>query len=258
MKIIFTSFFLSLLAGLATGIGSLPILLSPQLISRFQCLFMGFGGGVMLAATIFSLLIPGIQAAILQGYSTTITLIIIVFGILGGWFFLWILELYFEHRFDFKPEKKLQLYNSNQVWLFVSAITLHNFPEGLVVGVGVSSESFSGDFGLVTGIGLQNIPEGLIVALSLRTLNYSPSYAIAISFLTGLVEPLGSLIGSSLITSIQFLLFLLPFSMAFAAGTMLFVLINEILPNIYRHISVENIIGIATGSIIMTVLDVMV
>lgn len=123
----------------------------------------------------------------------------------------------------------------------------------MIVGVGVSSEKFSGDFGLVLGISLQNIPEGLVVALSLKTLNYPAPYAIAASFLTGLVEPIGSLVGATLVTSNQFIL---PCSMAFAAGTMLFVLVNEILPNIYRNSSIENIMAVITGSIIMTAIDV--
>jgi zinc transporter, ZIP family len=251
---IFRSFTLSLLAGLATGIGSLPILLSPQLINKFQCLLMGFSAGVMLAATIFSLLIPSIQAAIFLGYSAYIAIIIIIVGIFIGWSFLWIVELYFSRWLNLKPEQTPQLHTVNQIWLFIIAITFHNFPEGLIVGVGVSSENFSGDFGLVLGISLQNIPEGLVVALSLKTLNYPAPYAIAASFLTGLVEPIGSLVGTSLITSNQFIL---PCSMAFAAGTMLFVLVNEILPNIYRNSSIENIMAVITGSIIMTAIDVL-
>jgi len=113
-------------------------------------------------------------------------------------------------------------------WLFVLAITIHNFPEGLAVGVGFGS----GAIALAIGIGLQNMPEGLAVALPLTGEGYSRGRALLYATLTGLVEPIGGLIGVALVLIARPLL---PWGLAFAAGAMLFVISDEIIPESHRN-----------------------
>ena len=243
----------SLLSSQATGIGALPILFGNS-IKRLQWALMGFGGGVMLAATVFSLIIPGIKVAVRISYSVTVAASIIVIGNLLGWCFLWLIERHFSHEHFFKKTEESIRPNLQRIWLFILAITLHNLPEGLVVGVGFGSEELANDAALATAIGLQNLPEGLVVALSLKTLNYSTPYAIGVSFITGLVEPIGSFLGAELVSQVKPLL---PWSMAFAAGAMLFVLINEILPETYRKsVGKEGSVGVLLGFMVMMFLDI--
>lgn len=163
----------SLAAGLATAVGALPILLPINQTQRVQGIMLGFGGGVMLAATSFSLIMPGTEAAILQGYSQTNATLIIVLGILLGGVFLQIAHRFMPHEHFFKKEEKVRSSNLKRIWLFLVAITIHNFPEGLAVGVNFGNNNIRDGIPVALGIGLQNIPEGLVVALSLVAEKYS-------------------------------------------------------------------------------------
>ena len=244
----------SLLAGLATAIGALPIFFPLHLTRRSQTLLMGFGGGVMLAATAFSLIVPGIEAAISLGNSKVVAALIMVVGILLGGWFLWLANTHFPHEHFFKGKEGPHRSHWKRIWLFVMAITLHNFPEGLAVGVGFGSGDMANGIALAIGIGLQNIPEGLVVVLALRDLNYSTAYAFGISLLTGLVEPVGGLIGVGVVSLAQQLL---PWGMAFAAGAMLFVISHEIIPETNRReLELEGTLGIMVGFVVMMFLDV--
>ncbi len=253
MKTLAIGLVTSLLSSQATGIGALPILLGKS-IQKFQWTLVAFGGGVMLAATAFSLIVPGITVAVNQGYAQTVAALIMVTGNLLGWWVLWFIQSHFPYEQFFNAKEASISPKFKKIWLFILAITLHNFPEGLVVGVGLSSSDPTNYIPLATGIGLQNIPEGLVVALSLITLNYSAVYAVGVSFLTGFVEPIGTVLGVLVISWVQPLL---PWGMAFAAGAMLFVLINEIFPEIYReNVGQEGALGIMMGFMVMTFFDV--
>jgi ZIP family zinc transporter len=118
------------------------------------------------------------------------------------------------------------------MWLLVLAITLHNLPEGLAVGVGFGGPDIANAVGLMIGIGLQNMPEGLAVAVALTTIGYSRASAFGVALLTGLVEPVGGLIG---VAAVSLAAALLPWGLAFAAGAMLFVISNEIIPETHRR-----------------------
>ena len=211
----------SLGAGLATVLGALPILLPINLTQRVQGIMLGFGGGVMLAATSFSLVVPGTEAAIAQGYSKANAALIIVIGILLGGVFLQLAHKLLPHEHFFKEEESVRGSNLKRIWLFIAAITIHNFPEGLAVGVNFGNNNISDGIPVALGIGLQNIPEGLVVALALVGEKYSRGYALWISLLTGLVEPIGGVIGAGVVSIANFIL---PWAMAFAAGAMLFVI----------------------------------
>ncbi len=254
MNTVLIGFLASLGAGLATGLGGLPVLLPFDLSDRVQGILLGVGGGVMLAATSFSLLIPGTAAAVSQGYSETAAAGVMVAGVLLGGIVLWLANAFFPHEHFFKGKEGVATERFEQIWLFVIAIALHNFPEGLAVGVGFGTGDLSGGLTLAGGIGLQNIPEGLVVAVALRNLGYSPKYSLAISTLTGLVEPVGGLLGAGIVSVSTAIL---PWGMAFAAGAMLFVIIDEIIPDIDRKgLGEVGTLGVMLGFVVMMFLDV--
>ena len=245
----------SLGAGLATAVGALPIIFTANLDQKWQGILLGLGGGVMLAATAFSLIVPGKEAAVDLGYSETESALIISVGMVLGASLLWLMHNYFPHEhFNKGAEGSKVTENFQRIWLFIIAITIHNFPEGLAVGVGFGDGNISHGLPLAIGIGLQNMPEGLIVALALRELDYSIKYALGISLLTGLVEPIGGIVGASIVNFGQTFL---PWGMAIAAGSMLFVIVDEIIPEIDREsIAQEGTLGIMGGFVVMMFLDI--
>jgi ZIP family zinc transporter len=241
----------SLGAGLMTAIGSIPAFFTKNVSRKMLDILLGFAAGVMLAATSFSLIVPslkysgdGLKGALITGA-----------GILIGATFLDITDKYspHEHLIDNRVEGKASE-SLKKIWLFIIAITIHNFPEGLAVGVGFGDNNISNGLTLAIGIGLQNIPEGLAVSVSLLRENYSPKHAFIISLITGLVEPLGGLLGLALVNVFRPIL---PFTLAFAAGTMLFVISDEIIPETHQSGNErEATYGVIVGFIIMMILDV--
>ncbi|GAB1542348.1 ZIP family metal transporter [Scytonema sp. NUACC21] len=244
----------SLGAGFATFIGALPILLPINLTQRVQGIMLGFGGGVMLAATSFSLILPGTESAIAQGYSKASAAFIMVAGILLGGAFLQLAHRLLPHEHFFKGKENVRSNNLRRIWLFIAAITIHNFPEGLAVGVNFGNNNIQDGIPVALGIGLQNLPEGLVVALSLVSEKYSAGYALWISLLTGLVEPIGGVIGAGVVSIANFVL---PWAMAFAAGAMLFVISDEIIPESHQKgLEKEGTIGVMFGFVVMMFLDI--
>ncbi|NER80170.1 MAG: ZIP family metal transporter [Leptolyngbya sp. SIO1D8] len=244
----------SLLAGLGTGVGAIPVLLPITPSQKVEGILLGIGGGIMLAATSFSLILPGTEAAIGMGYSSKIAALIMVLGVLLGGALLWVVHNHFPHEHLFKGQEGPKAENLKRIWLFVAAITLHNFPEGLAVGVGFGGGETSTAIALTLGIALQNMPEGLVVAWSLRSLQYSPWYALGISTLTGLVEPIGGIFGAGIVSIAQAAL---PWGMALAAGAMLFVIVDEIIPDIaQKSLGQSGTLGVVVGFVIMMFLDI--
>jgi len=254
MNPILAGFIASLLAGLATFVGALPVFLPIRLTHRLQAIALGFGGGVMLAATSFSLIVPGKDAAISQGASQIDAALIMSVGVLLGTAFLGLSNKYLPHEHFHKGSEGVNSQHLRRIWLFIIAITIHNFPEGLAVGVNFGAGNPAQGIPLAIGIGLQNIPEGLVVAVSLLAEGYSSLYAVGVSLLTGLVEPVGGLLGAGVVAIAQPLL---PWGMAFAAGAMLFVISDEIIPESHRQgREHEATIGIMVGFVIMMLLDI--
>jgi ZIP family zinc transporter len=141
-----------------------------------------------------------------------------------------------------------------RVWLFIIAITIHNFPEGLAVGVGFGADGLSGGMPIAVGIGLQNLPEGLAVAVALIGEGYSKYMAWGIAALTGLVEPVGGILGALVVSVSEPLL---PWGLTFAAGAMLYVISHEIIPETHRsgHQKIATF-GLSIGLVLMLFLDV--
>jgi ZIP family zinc transporter len=206
---------------------------------------LGFSAGVMLAATSFSLIVPAID---LSGP------LVAVFGIILGALVLHLIDRFVPHFHPILglegPPSKL-----SRVWLFVLAITIHNFPEGLAVGVSFGGGDVASGLVIAMAIGLQNMPEGLAVSLPLVREGYSRRKSLLYGTLTGLVEPLGGLLGVALISISQPIL---PWGLAFAAGAMLFVVSDEMIPESHRKgFEREATFGVIAGFVVMMLLDCM-
>jgi len=249
-KIVVIGFMASILAGLATGIGALPALFFKNISDNLFNGLLGAAAGVMLAATAFSLLMPGIEYgnAMWPGKG----LWIVSLGMLLGALFLHYSDKHLPHlHFDAVPDIKQD--SLQKIWLFIIAITIHNFPEGMTVGVSFGGGDINNGIILAIAIALQNIPEGLAVALPLVGLGYNKWKAVGIATLTGLVEPIGGLLGITMVTAFSSIL---PIAMGFAAGAMLFVISEEIIPETHaKGRSRYATFSLMIGFIIMMVLD---
>lgn len=244
----------SLLAGLATAAGALAIFAVRQISDRTQDVMLGFAAGVMLAASFFSLILPGLGIAEAQGASQLGAVTLISGGVLIGAACLWLIHRYVPHEHFISGREGPHVQRFARVWLFVIAITIHNIPEGLAVGVGFGGGDIANGIPLAIGIGIQNMPEGLAVALALLTLGYPKISAFAVAGLTGLVEPVGGLVGSGAVSLAEFLL---PWGLAFAAGAMIFVISDEIIPETHRKgMEGQGTVGLMIGVVVMMYLDV--
>jgi zinc transporter, ZIP family len=244
----------SLVAGLFTAVGAIPIFFLRRITRVMEDALMGFGAGVMLAAAAFELILPAVESAEAQYGSAAMAILVLTAGVgLGGGCLLLLHRMVPHEHFFIGPQSGGDHVKVRRVYLFIFAIALHNLPEGLAVGVG-----FGGDLGdgitLAVGIGLQNMPEGLVVAVALLSLGYSKVAAFGVSLLTGLVQPIGGLIGAA---AVSMMTALLPWGLAFAGGAMLFVISHEIIPESHRkgH-QAQATLGVLVGFVALLAIDV--
>lgn len=251
-KMVVIGFFASVLAGLATGVGALPALFLKNISDRLFNSLLGAAAGVMLAATAFSLLVPGMEAGKLVWPNSHEGMLVVSLGMMLGAFFLHYADKNLPHL-HFDETSELSTTSIKRISLFIAAITIHNFPEGMSVGVSFGSGDMKNGIVLAIAIALQNIPEGLAVALPLVGLGYNKWKAVGIATLTGLVEPVGGLLGITMVTTFQSIL---PIAMGFAAGAMLFVISEEIIPETHsKGRSRFATFSLMAGFIIMMMLD---
>ncbi|MBN1527281.1 MAG: ZIP family metal transporter [Candidatus Omnitrophica bacterium] len=233
----------SLIAGSATIFGAVPIFFVRKIPERFLDASMGFAAGVMLAVTFFGLINPAIR---IGGIWRTTA------GILVGMVFLIIMEKSVPHIHRVAGVKGPPVH-LNKIWLFILAITIHNFPEGLTVGVGFADGNIRAGIALAVGIGIQNMVEGMAVAFSAFREKKHVMQAFLIASFTCVVEPIGGFLGSAVVTLSKSLI---PYAMAFAAGAMLFVTSEEIIPETHsRGHAREATVGLIFGFIAMMVLE---
>jgi ZIP family zinc transporter len=247
-------FLASLTAGALTAVGALPVLAGHSVSRRMHDVLLGFAAGVMLSASFFSLIAPGIETAREFYADVRIAALIAVVGIIAGMAFVAGLNEWVPHEhFRQGPQGPLDT-ELAKIWLFVLAITIHNLPEGLAVGVGFGGGDISRGLTLAIGIGLQNAPEGLAVAVALLASGYTRVQSFLVASLTGLVEPVAGLAGAYAVSLSQLVL---PWALTFAAGAMLYVISHEIIPETHRH-GYENqaTLGLAIGIVAMLFLDV--
>lgn len=241
------------MAALATALGTLPVLMSHQLSQRSFDTLLGFGAGVMLAASSFSLIIPALASAKALGAGPWGAGSMVGGGILVGAMLLLLIDRVVPHEHFIKGLEGPQAVAMKRVWLFVLAISLHNLPEGLAIGVAYAGADPVAALALATGISIQDVPEGMVVAMALRGVGYSRLTSVGLGMLSGLVEPIAAVFGVAVISLSASLL---PWGLAAAAGAMLYVISHEIIPESHRqgHESFATA-GLIVGFVIMMLLD---
>ena len=253
--------FLSLMIPFAgTVLGSATVFFMKNKISpAFEKLLLGFASGVMIAASVWSLLIPSLDLSENKGKFQWVPAVV---GFILGMAFLLILDSVIPHLHldSDKPEGvKSSLSKST---MLVLAVTLHNLPEGMAVGItfagaaiGSAGMTVAGAVALSIGIAIQNFPEGAIISMPLRDTGASKGKAFLYGALSGIVEPIGAIITIILAEQI---VPILPYLLAFAAGAMIYVVVEELIPESQsgKHSNIGTI-GVAVGFSLMMVLDVM-
>lgn len=239
----------SILAGLATGIGALPAFLYKEISRKTLNALLGGAAGVMLAATAFSLIVPGIQYG--NQMWPGLGVYVVAAGVMTGAVFLVLADQWLPYEKYLEPGEQFD--SLRKVWLFIAAIVLHNLPEGGAVGVSFGAGDWHNGLAVAIAVGLQNIPEGLAVAMPLVALGYERRQAVLIATLTGLIEPIGGFLGVALVSVF---LPLLPIGMAFAGGAMLFVISDDIIPETQsRGKARYATFAVMAGFVIMMILD---
>ena len=242
------------LAGFATtACGALPALFLRSIPQRVEDAMLGFAAGMMLAASAFSLLLPGLNAARELTGSGGIAAAVVVFGMLLGVLLMLGLDEFTPHEHDKTGPCGPGYDHCSRVWLFVFAIALHNLPEGMAIGVSFSQGDMSVGLPLTSAIALQDIPEGLAVALALRAAGFRSLLAVLVAIASGLLEPLGALLGVGLARGMPLAY---PIGLGLAAGAMLFVVSHEVIPETHRngHQTFATL-GLMLGFALMMTLD---
>lgn len=254
LNVVLQAFIAGIVTWLITALGAGVVFLFKSVNKNLMDYLLGTSAGVMLAATYFSLLGPAINQAENLGY---ISYIIVSVGLILGALLLFGSDKLFSKL----SNKKKNLKGNKRIFLLVSSITIHNIPEGLSIGVafgsviyGLPGATVLAALGLAIGIGLQNFPEGCAVSLPLRREGYSRKTSFLIGALSGIVEPIAAVLGAILVTKVRFVL---PILLAFAAGAMIYVVIEELIPESQQNNN-KDMITLFTifGFIIMMVLDV--
>ena len=244
---------------LGTILGSgLVFIMKNRINKKIEKILLGFAAGVMMSASVWSLLIPSIDLAIEQGVIEWIPAIV---GFLLGIGFLLLLDTIIPHlHLNSKKPEGIKTKLKNEIML-VLAVTLHNIPEGMAVGVvlagainGQVGLSLAGAIALAVGIAIQNFPEGAIISMPLKAEGKSKLKSFGYGVLSGIVEPIAAIITillTGLVTPI------LPYLLAFAAGAMIYVVVEELIPEAQEgeHSNIGTI-GVAIGFALMMILDI--
>ena len=244
---------------LGTTLGAATVfLMKNKMNSKIEKLLLGFASGVMIAASIWSLLMPSIEMAENQNIISWIPAAV---GFLLGILFLLILDSIVPHLHLNSNEPEGIKAKLKKTTMLVFAVTLHNIPEGMAVGVtfagaliGNAGITMAGAFALAIGIAIQNFPEGAIISMPLKSEGISKWKAFIYGTLSGIVEPIGAIITILLTNAV---VLILPYLLSFAAGAMIYVVVEELIPEAQsgEHSNIATI-GVAIGFVIMMILDV--
>jgi zinc transporter, ZIP family len=243
-----------------TAAGAATVFLAKNVSRSLLNAMLGFAAGVMIAASFWSLLAPAITMSEGSGVPGWIPATV---GFLMGGAFLWVVDRILPHLhlgLEIEQAEGIKTTWQRSV-LLVTAITLHNFPEGLAVGVafgavaaGLPAATLAGAIALTIGIGIQNFPEGLAVSMPLRREGFSRGKSFLYGQASGLVEPIAGVLGAAAVLLMQPLL---PYALSFAAGAMIYVVVEELIPESQQgqdtHMST---IGAMLGFAVMMILDV--
>lgn len=244
---------------LGTAAGAACVFLTAERMNPYlQKGLLGFASGVMVAASVWSLIIPAMDMSAEMGKMAFLPSAI---GVAGGMLFLWLMDRLIPHLHLGSQAPEGPHSNLSRRAMLVLAVTLHNIPEGMAVGVvfagalaGEFSMNIAGALALAIGIAIQNFPEGAVISLPLRSEGASRKRAFGLGVLSGIVEPLGGLIT---IWLASYITPALPYLLAFAAGSMLYVVVEELIPESAEgnHSNVGTF-GFGVGFILMMILDV--
>ena len=257
---IFQALLATLFTYAMTALGATSSFLTRSVNRKFLNAMLGFAAGVMIAASFWSLLAPAIEMAELQG---DIPWLPAVIGFLAGGAFLWAVDRLLPHlHLDRQMEAAEGLKTTwRRSVLLVTAITLHNFPEGLAVGVafgaaaaGLPAASVASAIALAIGIGLQTLPEGMAVALPLRREGLSRTKSFFYGQMSGTVEPIAGVLGAAAVLLMRPIL---PYALSFAAGAMIYVVVEELIPESQQGADTDtSTLGAMLGFAFMMLLDV--
>lgn len=242
---------------IATAFGALPALFIRQISERTKDLFLGISAGVMLAATAFSLIEPSV-GLFQDRFSILLTSVFCGSMVLLGGYVIHLGNRFIPHE-HFLGNKNLDADMSSatikKIWLFVFAIAIHNVPEGFAVGTAIGSGDSQISLPILLGIGFQDIPEGLVVALALRALGYSTKDSFMVAGVTGVIEGVAAIVGVLAVVTIQTIL---PWTLAFSGGMMLYVVSHEMIPESHRNgYEKHATAGLMVGFVLMMLLDVL-
>ena len=214
--------------GGATAIGALIGFLFKKISHKFSDIVLSFAAGVMLAAAVIGLIIPSVE------YGGRYGLIITVVGIFAGALCLNLIDKLVPHLHKLAGVDGEKHHNEglSKVLLFVTAIAIHNLPEGIAAGVGFGSDNTTEALLIAGGIALQNIPEGMVIIGPMLAAGVKPGRTLLLAMLTGVVEVIGTLLGY---LAVRAAYAILPFALAFAGGTMLYVISDEMIPETHAH-----------------------
>ena len=237
--------------GGATVIGAVLGFLFKGVSHRFSDIVLSFAAGVMLAAAIIGLILPSLE------YGGKWGLLVTVAGIFVGALCLNLVDKAVPHLHKLMGTDTETHHNANlnKVLLFVAAIAIHNLPEGIAAGVGFGSGDTARALIIAGGIALQNIPEGMVIIGPMLAAGVKPKKTFVIAMITGLVEVVGTLIGYF---AVRLASAILPFALAFAGGTMLYVISDEMIPETHAHGSERGATyALLIGFCLMLVTDVL-
>ncbi len=238
--------------GGATVIGSAIGFVFKKISHKFSDIVLSFAAGVMLAAAVLGLIIPSVE------YGGKFGILITVIGIFAGAFALNLIDKLVPHMHKLvgaDEEKHENNKNLSKVLLFVTAIAIHNLPEGIAAGVGFGSGNTNEALLIAGGIALQNIPEGMVIIGPMLAAGVTPKRTFICALATGLVEVLGTLLGYFAVSVASAVL---PFALAFAGGTMLYVISDEMIPETHAHGSQRGATyALLVGFCVMLISDVL-
>lgn len=249
---------LTIITWLLTALGASFIFFIKSYKQQHLDILLGFTGGVMMAASIWSLIIPSIELCELSGLKKYFPALS---GCIIGFLFIFLIEKIIHYYQQHYKKTNSSTHKNPKISLLVFAITLHNIPEGMAIGVLIGSSmdsmqttSMLAAITLAIGIGIQNIPEGLAVAIPFKRKGYSNGKSFFWGQLSAIVEPIAAVLGVLLIVHLGPLL---PYALSFAAGAMIYVVLSEVLPVIIKSSTKRfSILSTIIGFLIMMILDI--
>ncbi len=248
----------ALIAGMvgfaATAAGSLPGFFMHKLSDRTENIMLGAAAGMMLSAAFFSLLEPALESSEKLFTNPWLAALWVVFGMALGVALLLGVDAMTPHEHLARGHEGPDIKAVSGIWLFVFAIIIHNFPEGMALGISFAAENLSIGIPFTAAIALQDMPEGLAVVLALRAAGVNSSKAVGVGIASGIMEPVGALLGVSITSQLGFAY---PLGLALSAGAMIFVVSHEVIPETHRgNHPMPATLGLMIGFCIMMVLDV--